>query len=139
MFHQQKMIGENLRKIMQQLLLIFFMPKQKKIIVLMFQTITQIMKKQVILLMIPNEENWHYLVVKKLLALLRGITSKHYGDFYCLSCLHSFGTNNKLESHKKVCKNKNFCNVIILSEDTKILEFNQYQKHHLLFIQILNV
>ena len=28
------------------------------------------------------------------------------------------------------------------SEDTKILEFNQYQKsdkHHLLFIQILNV
>ena len=33
--------------------------------------------------MISNEENegWHYLAVKKLSALLRGITSKHHGDF----------------------------------------------------------
>ena len=38
------------------------------------------------------------------------------------------GTKNKLESHKKVCENKDFCNVIMPSEDTKILEFNQYQK-----------
>ena len=30
--------------------------------------------------------------------------------------------------HKKVCGNKDFCNVIMTSEDTKILEFNQYQK-----------
>ena len=46
--------------------------------------------------MIPNEEkeSWHYLAVEKTSALLRGITSKHYGDFYCL---HSFVTNNKLE------------------------------------------
>ena len=28
----------------------------------------------------------------------------------------------------KVCKNKYFCNVIMPSEDIKILEFNQYQK-----------
>ena len=34
----------------------------------------------------------------------------------------------KFESHKKVCKNKNFCNVLMRSEDTKILEFDQYQK-----------
>ena len=34
----------------------------------------------------------------------------------------------KLESHKKVCENKHFCNVTSPSEDTKILEFNQYQK-----------
>ena len=33
-----------------------------------------------------------------------------------------------LESHKKVCENKNFCNVIIPIKDTKILECNQYQK-----------
>ena len=32
------------------------------------------------------------------------------------------------ESHKRVCKNKDFCNVIITSQDSKILEFNQYQK-----------
>ena len=44
--------------------------------------------------------------------------------------------------HKKVCENKDFCNVIVPSEDTEILEFNQYQnltKHHLLFMQILHV
>ena len=40
-------------------------------------------EKQVILLMIPEEEKCHYLEVKKLLVLLRGITSKYYGDFYC--------------------------------------------------------
>ena len=34
----------------------------------------------------------------------------------------------KLGSHKKVCDNKDLCKVIIPSEDTQILEFNQYQK-----------
>ena len=42
--------------------------------------------------MIPNGEGWHDLAVKKLSTSLRGITSKHHGDFYCLSCLHSFAT-----------------------------------------------
>ena len=60
-------------------------------------------------------------------ALLRGITSKHYGDFYCLDCLHSFRTKNKLELHKRVCENKDFCNVIMPSEDINILEITQYQ------------
>ena len=90
-------------------------------------------EKQVILLMILNgkgrevksEGRWYYLAVKKLSTLLKRITSKHYGDFLCLNCLHSFRTKNKLESHKKVCNNKDFCNVIMPSEDTKILEFNQ--------------
>ena len=35
---------------------------------------------------------------------------------------------DKLESHKRVCENKNFRNVIMPSEDTKTLEVNQYQK-----------
>ena len=34
----------------------------------------------------------------------------------------------QLELHKKVSENEDFCNVIMPSEDTKILEFNQYQK-----------
>ena len=63
---------------------------------------------------------------KKLSALLREMTSKSNVDFYCLNCLHSFRTNNKLESHKKVCKNKYFSNILMPSKDTKILEFNQY-------------
>ena len=77
---------------------------------------------------VPNGEKWHYLAVKKLSALLKGITSKHHDDFYCLNCLHSFATEKKLESHEEECENKDFCNVIIPSEYTKILEFNQYQK-----------
>ena len=34
--------------------------------------------------MIPNyeKEGWHHLAVKKLSALLRGITSKHPSDFF---------------------------------------------------------
>ena len=42
---------------------------------------------QIILLMIPNGEARHYLAIKKLSALLRGIISKHHGGFYCLHCL----------------------------------------------------
>ena len=44
--------------------------------------------------MIPNEEKegWHYFIVRKLSALLRGITSKHDAGFYCLNCPDSFRT-----------------------------------------------
>ena len=76
--------------------------------------------------MIP--EGWHYLAVKKLSASLRELTSKHHGDVYCLNCPHSFAAENKLEYHKKGRENKDFCNIIMTSEDTKILEFKQYQK-----------
>ena len=63
---------------------------------------------------------------KKTISIIkRGITSKHHGDFYCLNCLLSFATEKKLESHKKVRENKDFCNVIMASEDNKILEFDQ--------------
>ena len=57
-------------------------------------------EKEVILLMISNEEKWLYFSVKKLSSLLRGITSTHHDDIYCLNRLHSFVTKKKkLESH----------------------------------------
>ena len=40
-------------------------------------------EKQIILLMISDGQKWHYLVVKNLSKLLRGITSNHKEDFYC--------------------------------------------------------
>ena len=78
--------------------------------------------------MIPNGERWHYIAVKQLPTLLRGIKSKHHRNFCCLNCLYSFRTENKLKSHKELWKNKDFCNIVMPSEDIKILEFNQYQK-----------
>ena len=70
--------------------------------------------------MIPNGEGWYYLAVKNLFSLLRGITSKHIRDFYCLNCLHSFRTKYKLEWHKRVCEYKDLCGAVMPSEDSKI-------------------
>ena len=42
-------------------------------------------EKQVLLLMIANGERWHYLAVKKLSALLKGITSKHITVIFVVS------------------------------------------------------
>ena len=61
-------------------------------------------EKQVILLMISNGEKWHYLTVKNLSGLLRGITSNHNADFYCLNCFCAYSTKNRLEKHKNYVK-----------------------------------
>ena len=78
--------------------------------------------------MIPNASRWHFLAVKELASLLTEIISKNNRCFYCLICLHSFKTKRKLQSHKKVCKNKNFCNIIMPTAETKISQFNEYKK-----------
>ena len=65
---------------------------------------------------------------KKTSALSRGITWKNNSNFYCLNCLRLFRTKTKLNSHKNVCENKDFSSVVMPSEDTKIMRFNQYQK-----------
>ena len=57
-------------------------------------------ENQVILLMITDGKKWHYLAVKSVSALLRGITSNHNGDFYCLNCFHSHSTKNELKKHE---------------------------------------
>ena len=75
--------------------------------------------------MIPSveKENWHYLAVKKLSALLlRGITSKHDSDFYCVNCLHSFKTEKRLKSHENYGKIKIF--VELQCHPKKIIYYN---------------
>ena len=106
----------------------FCMPNKKKIYLAYVSKYNLNYEKQVFPLMIPNREGWYYLAVKNLSALLRGISSKNHDDFFCLDCLHSFRTKNKLELHKKLCESKNFWNIIMPFQDTKILEVNQYQK-----------
>ena len=66
--------------------------------------------------------NWHYLAIKNLSGLLRGITSNHNGDFYCLNCLQSYRTRSKLKKHEKICKNHVFCHLKMPDVDNNILE-----------------
>ena len=66
--------------------------------------------------------NWHYLVIKNISGLLRGITSNHNGEFYCLNCLYSNRTKSKLKKHKKICKNHNFCHLKMPDANKNILE-----------------
>ena len=102
-------------------------------------------KKQVITLMNRNGESWHYLAVKKLsalLLLLLLIISKHKGDFYCLNYLGlvCFRRKSKLELHQKVYENKDFCNIVMPTEDTKeLISTKNLIKHHLFFMKILNI
>ena len=45
-------------------------------------------ENQVILLMITDGKKWHYLA-KTSSALVKGMTSKHNEDFYCLNGFYS--------------------------------------------------
>ena len=65
---------------------------------------------------------------QKTISIIKRNYIKNNGYFYCMNCFHSFKTKTKLESHKRVCENKDFCNVTTPSEDTKILGFNQNEK-----------
>ena len=79
--------------------------------------------------MITNDDkNWHYLTVKSISKLLRGITSNHDGDFYCLNCFHSYRTKEKLKKHEKVCNNHDYCYVKMPNEFEKILKYNPGEK-----------
>ena len=65
-------------------------------------------------------EKWHYLTVRSLSALLKGVTSNHKGDSYCLNCFHSYRTKEALEKHMKVSEDKDYCYVEVPEKDTFI-------------------
>ena len=72
--------------------------------------------------MIPNEEKegWNYPAMRKLSAFPYRIPPKYKGNFYCLNCLHSFRTEERLKAREKLCKNKDFCGILMPSEKDKI-------------------
>ena len=78
--------------------------------------------------MIGNGKNWHYLAVKSLSRLLRGITSNHDGDYYCSNYFHSYRTENKCNVHKKICENNKYCNIEMPSLNNNIIKYNQGDK-----------
>ena len=63
--------------------------------------------------MVPNEKKewWHYLTVKKLSALLHGITSKHKSDFFVWFVVIYLEQKN-LNLMKKHVKVKIFCAIV---------------------------
>ena len=85
-------------------------------------------KNLVILLMITDGKKWHYLAVKGLSALPRGITSKLDGEFYCWNCFHSYSTKNKLEKHKSLIEDRDYYYVEMPDKDNKILEYHHKEK-----------
>ena len=65
---------------------------------------------------------------KNLPGLLRRITSNHKEDFYCLNCFHAYSTKNKLEVHKKICENHDYCYVEMPTKDNNIIKYNHGEK-----------
>ena len=78
--------------------------------------------------MITNSEKWHYLMVKNLPGLLRGIASNHCGDFHCLNCFRSYRTKSKLELLKKICENHDCCKVEMPTKGNNIIKYNHGEK-----------
>ena len=96
-----------------------------------------------LLMITNNDKDWHYLAVKSISGLLKGITSKHNGDFYCLNYFHSYTTEKKLKNHERVCKDHDFCHVKVPNENDKILKYNPVEKSlkvpFIIYAELLNV
>ena len=74
-----------------------------------------------LLMITDGQKNWHYLAIKSIPALLRGVASTHNGDFCCLNCFHSYRTHNALKNHEKLCEDQDHCNVKMLNDDNKYI------------------
>ena len=63
-----------------------------------------------------GKDIWHYIARKSIPALLRGVSSAHNGDYYCLNCFHSYRTKEKLKSLEELCINNNFASIKMPTE-----------------------
>ena len=61
-------------------------------------------------------------------ALLRGITLKHDGDFYCLNCFYSFTTENSPGKDENICKDHDYCYVEMPDKENNISKYNPGEK-----------
>ena len=50
------------------------------------------------------------------------------GDFYCLNYFCAYSTKNKLEAHKKIYENHDYCHVEMPTKDNNIIKYNQGEK-----------
>ena len=75
-----------------------------------------------------NEGNWHYLTIKSISRLFRGVTSSNNGDFYCLNCLHSNRTENALKNNERLCNNYDYCKTLMPTKSKNIVKRNSGEK-----------
>ena len=85
-------------------------------------------ENQVNHLMITDDKKRHYLAIKSIPMLFRGITSKSNGDFYCLDCFSSFRTKNARKIHVNVCKDNDYCYIEMPNGENNILKCNPGEK-----------
>ena len=78
--------------------------------------------------MITNSKKSHYLTVTNLSALLKGISSNHKEDFFCLNCFNSYTSKNKLKEHEEICNNNDSCRIDMPSWAEKTLRHNPVEK-----------
>ena len=78
--------------------------------------------------MITDGKKWLCLAVKKLSVLVKGITSKHKGDFYCLNYFHLRSTKDRLKKPEDLCENHIYYYVEMPKEYNKILKYNNGKK-----------
>ena len=101
----------------------YFEPKENEIRPVFISKNNKMHNYHANLLMISDEKGtiWHYTAITSIPALLRGITSKHNGDYYCLNCFRSYRTAKKLAEHEQLCNNNDFCLVKMPEEKNKFI------------------
>ena len=77
-----------------------------------------------LLIITEGKDIWHYIAIKIIPALLRGVSSTHNGDYYCLNCFHSYRTEEKLKAHEELCVNNNFALIKMPTEKNKCVSSN---------------
>ena len=87
-------------------------------------------------------KGWHYFGVLKLSALLGEISSKYLTIFIVGTAFILLQYKKTPECEKIIWKKTDFCIVLMLSEDTEKIEFNQYQvseKSPFCIMEVFNV
>ena len=74
-----------------------------------------------LLMITDGTDIWHYIAIKNIPALLRGVSSTHDGDYYCVNCFHSYRTESSLKKHEELCANNNFSLIKMPTEDKKYI------------------
>ena len=78
--------------------------------------------------MITSGKKYYYLAVTNLSGLLQENSSNYEGYFYCLNCLNSQTSKNKLKEHEEMCNNHDSCRIEMPKQVEKISKYNPGEK-----------